>query len=198
MATPDIVDINSLLQPVSESSPAGSDIREDASPTSAYYSIKDVRNAARAAERNSMFDGVSPEATENWRKVIALAPDILKSQAKDLEIACWYTEALIRRHGFQGLRDGFTLIHQLIEQYWENLYPLPDEDGMETRVAPLSGLNGEGAEGVLIAPIRNVNITEGGSVGPFNFWQYQQALDVQKITDEEQRAAKSDKLEFTL
>ncbi|MBI3186655.1 MAG: type VI secretion system protein TssA [Gammaproteobacteria bacterium] len=198
MATPEIVDINGLLQPVSEASPAGSDIREDSSPTSPYYSIKDARNAARAAERNSMFDGASPEATESWRKVIALAPDILKNQGKDLEVACWYTEALIRRHGFQGLRDGFSLIRQLIEKYWENLYPMPDEDGMETRVAPLAGLNGEGAEGVLIAPIRNVNITEGASVGPFNYWQYQQALDVQKITDEEQRAAKSDKLEFSL
>lgn len=198
MATPEIVDINGLLQPVSEDSPAGSDIREDSSPTSPYYTIKDARNAARAAERNSMFDGGSPEAAESWRKVIALAPDILKNQAKDLEVACWYTEALIRRHGFQGLRDGFSLIRQLIEQYWENLYPMPDEEGMETRVAPLAGLNGEGAEGVLIAPIRNVNITEGSSIGPFNFWQYQQALDVQKITDEAQRAAKSDKLEFSL
>jgi type VI secretion system protein ImpA len=198
MATPEIVDINGLLQPVSEDSPAGGDIRADASPTSPYYSIKDARNAARAAERNSMFDGVSTEATESWRKVMALAPDILKSQSKDLEVACWYTEALVRRHGFQGLRDGFSLIRQLIEQYWDNLYPMPDEDGMETRVAPLAGLNGEGAEGVLIAPIRNVNITEGTSTGPFNYWQYQQALDVQKITDEEQRAAKSAKLEFTL
>lgn len=198
MATPEIVDINGLLQPVSEASPAGSDIREDSSPTSPYYSIKDARNAARAAERNSMFDGGSPEATESWRKVIALAPDILKNQAKDLEVACWYSEALIRRHGFQGLRDSFSLIRQLIEQYWDNLYPMPDEDGMETRVAPLAGLNGEGAEGVLIAPIRNVNITEGSSIGPFNFWQYQQALDVQKITDEEQRSAKADKLGFNL
>ena len=198
MATPEIVDISGLLQPVSEDSPTGADIREDASPTSLYYAIKDARNSARAAERNSMFDGGSLEAAESWRKVMSLAPDIIKSQAKDLEIACWYTESLIRRHGFQGLRDGFTLIHQLIEQYWDNLYPMPDDDGLETRVAPLAGLPGEGAEGVLIAPIRNVNITEGTSVGPFNFWQYQQALDVQKITGEEQRAAKTAILEFSL
>lgn len=200
MATPEIIDINGMLQPVSEDSPAGADIREDTSPTSPYYAIKDARNAARAAERNSMFDedGGSTEATESWRKVLALAPDILQNQAKDLEVACWYIEALVRRHGFQGLRDGFSLVRQLIEKYWDNLHPMPDEDGMDTRVAPLAGLNGEGAEGVLITPIRNVNITEGTSVGPFNFWKYQQALDVQKITNEEQRAAKSDKLLFKL
>ena len=198
MASPDIVDIDSLLAPISEDNPAGTDIREDSSPSSPFYTIKDARNAARAAERNSMFDGGSSEADENWRKIMELAPDILKNQAKDLEIASWYTEALVRRYGFQGLRDGFTVIRGLVENYWDNLYPMPDEDGLETRVAPLIGLNGEGAEGVLIAPIRNAPITEGASVGPFNFWQYQQALDVQKIIDEEQRAEKAAKVGFTV
>jgi len=198
MASPEIVDINSLLEPISEDNPAGSDIREDSSPTSPFYAIKDARNAARAAERNSLFDGGSSEADENWRKIMELAPDILKNNAKDLEIASWYTEALVRRYGFQGLRDGFTLLRGLIENYWDDLYPMPDEDGLETRVAPLIGLNGEGAEGVLIAPIRNAPITEGTSTGPYNFWQYQQALDVQKITDEEQRAEKAAKVGFSI
>lgn len=198
MASANLVDISSLLEPVSEDNPAGSDIRNDPSPSSPYYSIKDARNSARAAERNSMFDGGSNEADDNWRKVLQLAPEILKNNAKDLEIATWYTEALIRRHGFQGLRDGFKIIRQLIEQYWDNLYPLPDDDGIETRVASLTGLNGEGAEGILIAPIRNTYITEDQPPGPFNFWQYQQALDVDKIVDEEMRADKADKLGFSL
>ena len=198
MASPEIVDIDRLLEPVSDEHPAGNDIREDASPSSPFYSIKDARNAARMAERNSMFDGGSSEADDNWRKTMELAPDIIQNHAKDLEIASWYTEALLRRYGYQGLRDGFKLIRRLIEDYWEGLYPLPDEDGVETRVAPLTGLNGEGAEGVLIAPVRNVALTEGNSVGPFNFWQYQQALDIQKILDEEQRAERVAKIGFSV
>lgn len=198
MASTALVDINSLLEPISEDNPVGSDIRDDPSPSSPYYAIKDARNSARAAERNSMFDGGSNEADDNWRKVLQLAPEILKDNAKDLEIATWYTEALIRRHGFQGLRTGFAVIRQLIEQYWDNLYPLPDEDGIETRVSSLTGLNGEGAEGILIAPIRNAYITEDEHPGPFNFWQYQQALDIDKIVDEEIRAEKAGKLGFTM
>jgi len=193
-----IIDINSLLEPVSEENPVGNDIREDSSPSSAYYMIKDARNSARAAERNSMFDGGSSEADENWRKILELAPDILKNNAKDLEIASWYTEALIRRYGFPGLKTGFSIIKQMIEKYWDNLYPLPDEDGIETRVSSLTGLNGEGAEGVLIAPIRNANITEDIQPGPFNYWQYTQALDIQKITDESSRAEKSNKIGFNI
>ncbi len=198
MSAEAIIDINSLLEPVSEDNPTGSDIREDASPSSIYYTIKDARNAARAAERNSMFDGGSAEADENWRKILELAPDILKNNAKDLEIACWYTEALLRRYGFSGLRIGFAIIRKMLETYWDGLYPMPDEDGVETRVAPLTGLNGEGAEGVLIAPIRNAHITEEVEPGPFNTWKYKQALDIQKITDEESRAEKSAKIGFNL
>lgn len=197
MASEEIIPLEELLQPVSEESPVGEDIRDDPSPASAYYSIKDARNAARAAERNNMFDGDSSEADAQWRKILELAPDILKNNAKDLEIASWYTEALIRRYGFQGLRDGFKLIKGLIEQYWDDLYPLPDEDGVETRVASLSGLNGEGAEGVLIAPIRNVDITQGSDPAPFSYWKYQQAMEIEKIIDEETKADKAAKLGFS-
>jgi type VI secretion system protein ImpA len=197
MASEQIIPLDQLLEPISADSAVGIDIRDNPSPTSPYYSIKDARNAARAAERNNIFDNDNTEADNHWRKILELAPDILLSQSKDLEIASWYVEALVRRFGFQGLRDGFKLIYGLIENFWNDLYPLPDEDGIETRVAPLTGLNGEGAEGVLIAPIRNIYITQGSSCGPYNYWMYQQALDVEKILDEETKREKASKLGFS-
>ena len=197
MASANIIDISSLLAPISESQPAGPDLRDDNSASSAYQTLKSERNAARAAERSSIHDGSSSQADEHWRTVLELAPRILQTESKDLEVASWYVEALVRRYGFTGLRDGFNIIDGLIEQYWDNLYPMPDEDGIETRVASLAGLNGEGAEGVLIAPIRKIVITEGQSVGPFSFWEYQQALELAKMPDNA-KAAKVAKLGFTL
>ena len=94
MASPHIIDIDELLQPISADSPQGSDIREDSSPTSLYYQIKDARNAARAAERASLFD---PDEASNvlneWRPILDLAPTILKENSKDLEVASWLLEA---------------------------------------------------------------------------------------------------------
>ena len=40
-------------------------------------------------------------------------------------------------------------MRELAENFWDGLYPLPDEDGILTRVAPLAGLNGVEADGVL-------------------------------------------------
>jgi len=198
MASETTVNLDLILESIPGDNPAGEDIRQDPSPTSPYQSIKAARNAARAAERNSIHDGDNNEAEEHWKAIMQMAPDILCNQSKDLEIACWYSEALLRLRGFRGLRDGFSIIDGLITNFWDNLYPMPDEDGIETRVACLDGLNGEGAEGVLIAPIRKALITEGNSVGPFSYWQYQQALDSQKIADEKARKAKIAKIGFDL
>ncbi len=197
MASP-LFDLEALLAPIAEDSPSGSDCRDSSSPTSNYQIIKSARNSARAIERTNIFGGADQEAEEHWRKVIELAPKLITQESKDLEVASWFTEAMIRRHSFMGLTEAFNLIHGLIENFWDELYPMPDEDGIETRVSPLSGLNGEGAEGVLIAPIRNTLITEGNSIGPFTYWQYQQALEVHRISDHQNQEERSKKLGFTV
>lgn len=198
MASSALLDIEALLQPIAEDKPTGIDCREDPSPLSNYQVVKSARNAARAEERNNVFSGGGQEAEEHWRKVTDLAPKILREQSKDLEVLCWYVEALVRRSGFAGLRDGFKLLLGFTEQYWDHLYPMPDEDGIETRVAPLAGLNGEGAEGVLIAPIRNTLITQGSNVGPYSYWEYQQALDIQRAPDQDSREKKLKNLGYNV
>ena len=198
MSSPALIDINILMQPISEENAVGEDIRSNPSLSSLYAEIKSARNSARAAERNSMFDGGSTEAIENWNKIATLAPQILSTEAKDIEVACWYTEALVRKAGFQGLRDGFSLIRQLIEQYWhEGLYPQEDEDGIETRVAAISGLNGEGTNGVLLAPIRSTHITDDVQPGPFSLWQYKQAVDIKRTSDEKAQSEQISKVGFS-
>ncbi len=186
MATPDILDFETLLAPIDGDNPAGPDIREDSSPTSVYYKLKDARSAARAAERSVTSEEESAGMAEEWGTIIDLAPKVISEQTKDLEVAGWLTEALVRAGGFAGLRDGFRLITGLVEGFWDNLYPLEDEDGLETKVAPITGLNGEGAEGTLIQPIRKVPLTDGSN-GAFAAWHYKIASDVAQIVDEERR-----------
>lgn len=199
MPSPALIDISSLLTPIDGELSVGNDLRLDPSHTSDYSQIKDARRAARDAERNNMFDGDNTEAHEHWQKIFSLAPRVIEKQAKDLEIACWLTEALVRKSGFQGLKDGFTLIRQLLENFWEQgLYPAEDEDGIETRVAPIAGLNGEGADGVLLTPIRNSMITEDASYEPFSLWQYQQAVDISRLSDERKQQDQIERNGFSL
>jgi len=198
---PEGFDLDTLLAPVSDDVPAGSDLREDFSPTSLYFRLRDARAEARAAERQldaprGEDEGGGPSRTElesqasrGWR---AIRSDASKALAvgKDLEIAAWYTEALIRSDGLAGLSAGCRLMAGLVERYWDTIYPRPDEDGIATTVAPVTGLNGEGGDGTLIQPLRKTvmfRLTDGS---PFALWQYDQSVELATIMDDERREAR--------
>ncbi|CAM3826904.1 type VI secretion system protein TssA [Parendozoicomonas haliclonae] len=199
MPSAQIIDVEKILEPISDDTPQGSDIREDRSPTSDYYIVKDARNAARATERTGMFDAdIRAEALAQWKPVLEKGEQILANTSKDLEIAGWMIEAAVRLYGFAGLRDGLTVLRGLVDNFWDGLYPEPDEDGLETKVAPITGLNGDGAEGTLLTPIRNCPITAEGNKGEYSFFEYQQIYDASKISDEEKRAERYETLGSSL
>jgi len=54
----------------------------------------------------------------------------------------------------------------------------------------LTGLNGEDAPGTLIVPITQVPLTEGFSQQPYAAWHYEQAYEVDTITDPDKKEAR--------
>jgi len=194
-----IINIKELIEPISDEHPTGVDLRSDTSATSLYYQIKDARQAARSAERRGMDGEEGRLASEDWQTVFRLGKHILKNHSKDLEITAWFVESLLRKHKIAGLHKGFILTKKLITKYWDNLYPIPDEDdGLETKVASFAGLNGIESPGSLILPIAHTLLTEPGSVGPFALWQYKQALDVSKISNLQDREQRFLEIGFSL
>src|SRR4051812_48751225 len=135
MALPEGFDLEALLAPIPGDAPQGSDIREDFSSTSPYNRLRDARSEARDAERGQdAGDADARDPTPLWRTVRELAMKTLAETAKDLEVAAWLTEAYVRSHGLAGLTAGARVLAGLAEQYWDNVFPLPDPTyGMEDR-----------------------------------------------------------------
>jgi type VI secretion system protein ImpA len=194
MASADTIDFAPLLEPIPGDSPVGEDLRTDSSPSSLYYQIKDARSAARAAERQAQTAEKGQDtAPADWRPVLKHAQKALAERTKDLEIVAYMIEALVRLQKFAGLRDGFRLARELVERYWDGLYPTPDEDGVQTRLAPLTSLNGEEGEGTLITPIAQVPLTDPMSGdGVYAAYHYQQAQNAQQAKDKEPRERRDD------
>ena len=182
MPTPDVLDFAKLVAPIPGDKPVGADLRVNAGPTSLYYQIKDGRNTARATERR-MEGGIEDALPPDWKAVSTTAIKALTESTKDLEISAYLIEALCRTQGFAGLRDGFKLAREFVDRYWDNLYPTPDEEGIATRLAPLTGLNGDDAEGTLIAPINRIPFTESSNLGRLTYSNYLQAVATGKILD---------------
>jgi type VI secretion system protein ImpA len=187
MASAEILEFATLLEPIPGDNPTGADLRADGSPSSPYYGVKDARSQARAAERQIVMDGEETANSPDWRPVMQRGVQVLSQKSKDLEVTAYLIEGLVRLHGFPGLRDGFRLARELVERYWDGLYPQPDEDGLLTRVAPLAGLNGGDSEGTLIQPIAKIPLTEGSSAGPYTQNDFQKAAALARVADPEAR-----------
>ncbi len=182
---PDGIDMDALLAPIAEDAPAGPDLREDPSSNSLYRRLKNARQEAGAAERMEEQGSRDPAAeplSVLWREVRALAIEAL-GESKDLDVAAWLLEALLRSDGPAGLAAGARLIGGLAETFWDqNLYPLPDEDGIATRVNLVSGLNGSGGrDGTLAQPLRKLVLFDRPDGAPFAFWQYKQSQDLKTL-----------------
>lgn len=174
---PDGIDMDALLAPIEGEAPVGADLREDFSAQSPYYRLRDARAEARAAERTADADPTAEFAMpQQWRQVRELALAALAGKSKDLEVAAWLTEAMVRMDGPRGLAAGAHLIAGLANAFWDDgLFPLPDEDGIPTRVAPVTGLNGEGGDGTLAQPLRKLVLYTRPDGSPMAFWQFQQS-----------------------
>jgi len=101
---------NSILDPISESLPCGSDYKYE----DAYLSLE-----AEVDKVNSM----SEDTSTDWSKVRYEAEDILSTKSKDIKIMCWYTYASWKTSGVSGLQQALELFNSLLEEYKEKLFP---------------------------------------------------------------------------
>ncbi len=191
-ALPEAFDLEALLAPIAGDAPQGSDLREDYSAQSPYFRLRDARAEAREVERRAETAGDDTEAAvpPQWKTVVSLATTALKERSKDLEIAAWLTEALVRLHGLPGLTAGALLLRGLGERYWDGVFPLPDEDGMATRVAPVTGLSGGEADGTLMPALRRLPLFRRPSGESFAWWQYERSEELATIADEARRQSR--------
>ncbi len=166
-----ILDLETLLAPIPGDEPTGPNLRLNDSAGALYYRVKDARSAARMAERQADAEADRGSLAPEWRLIFEQSQDLLANYSKDLEVACWLTEAALRMHGFAGLRDAMALLAGLVEAYWSGLHSVDDED-IGAKVAPIAGLNGTGGEGALIQPLRLAPLTGAQGTEPAALWHY--------------------------
>lgn len=196
------LDLEQTLSPSPDHRPAAADARNSAEFLRDYRAIKDARQEAGRIEGKAVADssdttrGTPPDLLTGlqaslpyWKTIRDLGLKLVAGPCKDLEVGSYVIEALLRTDGFGGLRQGFHCVREMVENSWDQLYPLPDEEGVATRVFNLALLNGLEKEGLLITPIFRVPITLGTSLGPYVAAQYLQAVEMEKKSpaDREER-----------
>ena len=122
-----------LLIPIPGANPAGVELRYDP----LYDKIKEAR---REDDDTPQGEWQTARKTADWAQVIKLAKEALISRSKDLQLAVWLAEALLRREGFAGFRASLDMIVGMLEAHWDHLYPEIEDGDPELRAAPLEWL----------------------------------------------------------
>jgi len=118
MASPPTLEIPPLLEPIPGDNPAG----EKYLPQNIKDKLDEDRREVEPEE------GVPEEPKKaDWRGVVRTATETLTNVSKDLLVAARLTEALVKLHGFAGLRDGLHLMREMVEQCWDRMYPALSE-----------------------------------------------------------------------
>lgn len=68
---------------------------------------------------------ISPSASNeiDWGRVSKLSYHILETKSKHLLVAVYLSYSLYKLRGIDGLNDGVLVLSDILENYWENLYP---------------------------------------------------------------------------
>ena len=185
----------------------GVDGREDEGAAGeTFRELRFQRKAVfRAEQKAAMGAELGGDETWSWDTLLEVSRDYLAESSKDLEAAAIFLESSTRVEGLSGLVDGTGLIADLIARYWEaGLYPAEDEeDGVEARFQPLSGLSGGGSdkEGTLVGPIRRMVIAGDAVNGELRYMDRVTAdgqLTTAQSTTPEQRKALTAEAEAAL
>jgi type VI secretion system protein VasJ len=95
--------------PISGDHPAGTDIKN----ASSFESLE-----AELSKQESLA-----AETTDWKIVCRLGAEIIEKQSKDLLVSAYLTKGLLETEGYTGLAVGLQIINDIIECYWDDLYP---------------------------------------------------------------------------
>ena len=163
-----VLDLERLLAPISEDAPCGEDLGYDAS----YVALETSARGKPERQQGDTFTAAEPP---DWREVQRAALALLQRTA-DIRLVVHLAHALLRTVGFPGLADALSLMHGLLDQRWDCVYPQIEEDDDPTMrvnaVAAIAHVPQQGDEeallrGVPLAPLVEVH------AGRFNLRDWQ-------------------------
>ncbi|MGH9405560.1 MAG: type VI secretion system protein TssA [Terriglobia bacterium] len=177
---------DNLLNPIPGDNPSGESLRytpvSKRDPTFFYDKIKEAR---REEEDVGEYNQEGKRA--EFDVVIKLCVDAIASRSKDIQIAAWLAEALLKTERFPGFKEGLDLLRGMLENFWDSLYPELEDGDVELRAVPLDWIGQLGAA-VRLSPLTGVKspLTKSG----FNWFEYKDSTRIPSEQDADSSESK--------
>jgi type VI secretion system protein ImpA len=167
-----LLDFESLIAPISGDNPAGGSV-----PFETRHKLEEFRKEDNPDDY-APNDPLRPEIFRkaDWPGIVKLAQETLSETSKDLLVAARLTEALARVHGFAGVRDGLHLLRELVEQAWDRLQPVIEDNDLEVRAAPFYWLDDADKGARFPTTLHMLPLVPGDEV-EYSWLDWRQSLD---------------------
>ncbi|OTA20650.1 hypothetical protein Xbed_01178 [Xenorhabdus beddingii] len=124
------MNIDALLEPVSTELPCGEDLEYD-------VEFMELEQSLFGKTEQQFGDITIPAESPNWIQVEQQAINLL-TRTKDLRVVIALAQAWLELRGLCGYADGMNLLRQILERYWEEVWPILE---FEDEYDPLFRLN---------------------------------------------------------
>jgi type VI secretion system protein ImpA len=153
---------NDLLNPIPGENPAGENLR--------YAPVIDkIKEARRQDDDAPQGEWARERKVADWSLTAKLTQDTLATKSKDLQLVAWLSEAVLRREGIGTFKDVIDFARNLLEQFWDGLYPELEDGDAELRATPLQWIGDR-----LEMPVKQLPLTRKG----LNWFQYKESRAV--------------------
>jgi type VI secretion system protein ImpA len=159
-----VLDLDTLLKPVSDSAPCGTDMEYEAP----FLALQEL---ARGKPEQVIGDKVRPAQDPPWGKVREAAEEIFSS-TKDLRAAGILHLALLKTSGLAGLDAGLGLMRNLLERYWDTLFPLLDAEDDNDPTFRVNSLIAALVSDDALATLRQAPLVESRQFGKHSLRAY--------------------------
>lgn len=151
-----------ILVPIAGENPGGIDLRYDPR-------LEKIKEARRQDDELAQGEWQTERKIANWPQLVKMAQDALATASKDIEVAGYLIEGLLQTEKFAGLRQGLDFTLQMLDQFWDTLYPVIEDGDLEARAGRLEWIGKK-----LAIPVKSVPLVNAG----YSYLLYLQSREV--------------------
>lgn len=164
----DLVEIEHLLEPITESSPCGENLEYD-------LEFGELERSNQHKPEQQIGTLIVAAQPPDWKKVRQLATKLL-GRTKDLRVALALATSSVSLEGFLGFQGSTKLIRGYVERYWDGIYPGLDADDNNDPSYRVNTLSILCDEDTFLKPLRDVPLVESMLSGKISYRQIEAAL----------------------
>ena len=165
----DLIDLETLLQPLSDDAPCGPDLEYDAA-------FGEMERAAESKADQQYGDTIVAAEPPDWKDVQKRALSLL-ARTKDMRVVVTLARSALEQTGLAGFAQAIELLRGYVETFWDSVHPELDHDDNDDPTYRTNTLITLCDDETVLRELRDAPLVSSRTVGRFSLRDWEQASE---------------------